>query len=282
MNLAVGFFDGVHLGHRRILSRADAALTFTEHPCTVFAPGRAPLLLMSAERRIAAIAAALGGNRAGADRVRALPFTRETASQSPSAFAAWLRTAYPSLDAIFCGPNWTFGAGGAGTADTLRALGFRVETVPFVTHGGEPISSTRIRAAIQAGMLEDAAALMGRPYAIDGSIVRGKGEGRKLGYPTLNMSVPTGLVLPPLGVYAVRTPFGGGVANFGHAPTFGDRAWPTPMLEIHLTEGAAPPPSAPPALSVELIRFIRPERVFESTDALKEQITRDVAAAASP
>ena len=279
MNLAVGFFDGVHLGHRRILSRADAALTFLEHPCTVFAPGSTPPLLMSAQRRIAAIAAALGGPEAGPDSVRALPFTSELAAQTPAEFADWLRAAYPGLDTVFCGPNWTFGAGGAGTANTLRELGFQVETVPFVMQDGQPVSSTRIRAAIQAGRLDEACDLLGHPFTVDGELFGGKGLGRTLGYPTLNMRLADGLVAPALGAYAVSTPLGRGVANFGHAPTLGDRAWATPTLEIHVTDGSALPPSPPTTLAVDMLRFLRHERAFASLDELKDQIARDIAAA---
>ena len=136
MNLAVGFFDGVHLGHRRILAQADAALTFLNHPATVFAPDRVPPLLMPTDVRLAAIAEALGTERATlagraarpSEQVRALPFTPELAALPPDDFAARLRADYPGLDTVFCGPNWTYGANGAGTADTLRAAGFRVET----------------------------------------------------------------------------------------------------------------------------------------------------------
>ena len=114
MNLAVGFFDGVHLGHQRILAHADAALTFTNHPATVYAPDRAPRLLMTAEERLAAISAL------GVGRVIARDFTPALAAQTPGAFAESIRQEFPDLDTVFCGPNWTFGTGGTGTAETLR------------------------------------------------------------------------------------------------------------------------------------------------------------------
>lgn len=279
MNLAVGFFDGVHLGHRRILAQADAALTFLDHPAAVLAPDRVPPLLMPTPLRLAAIAAALGGhasNVPAADRVRALPFTRELAAQPPDVFAAWLRTAYPRLSTLFCGSNWTFGAHGAGSAETLRASGFSVEVVPFVLHDGVPVSSTRIRMALAAGRVEDAKVLLGRPYELAGTVVSGKGLGRSLGFPTINIVPPPELVKLPLGVYAVHTPLGHGVANYGHAPTLGERAWNAPLLEVHLTDqtpGAFPMPDS---LSVAFLRFIRPEQKFESLAALAEQIARDV------
>ena len=281
MNLAVGFFDGVHLGHRRILAQADAALTFLNHPATVFAPERVPPLLMTTAERLAAIGAALAKQVPVAEPVRALPFTSELAALSPDAFAARLRAAYPDLDIIFCGPNWTYGANGAGNADTLRAAGFRVETVPFVVLDGAPVSSTRIRAALALGRLAEANALLGRPYAVVGTTFSGKGVGRTLGRPTINLRLPEGLVQLPLGVYAVGTPLGPGVANYGRAPTLGARAWPEPVLEIHLPD--APESFAvPTALSVSFTRFIRPERTFASLAELQAQIARDVADAFSP
>ena len=284
MNLAVGFFDGVHLGHRRILAQADAALTFLNHPATVFAPDRVPPLLMTTPARLAAIGAALGGKATSvpeADRVRALHFTTELAAEQPTAFAARLRRDYPDLDTVFCGPNWTYGAGGAGTAETLRAEGFRVETVPFAINGGAPISSTRIRAALGDGRMDEATALLGRPYAITGATFAGKGLGRTLGRPTINIRVPAELVRLPLGVYAVTTTLGAGIANYGCAPTLGSRAWGEPVLEVHLT-AASEPISAPESLSVSFIRFIRPERKFSSLADLQAQISRDISAAASP
>ena len=135
MNLAVGFFDGVHVGHQRILAHADAALTFTNHPATVFAPDRAPRLLMTTEERLAAISVQ------GVRRVIARDFTPALAAQPPQAFADSLRRDFPDLDEVFCGPNWTFGAGGAGTADLLRALGFKVTMVPFATWRRESAST---------------------------------------------------------------------------------------------------------------------------------------------
>ena len=288
MNLAVGFFDGVHLGHRRILARADAALTFLNHPATVFAPDRVPPLLMPTNVRLAAIGEALGAERttSPSGQVRALPFTPELAALPPDGFAACLRAAYPDLDTVFCGPNWTYGANGAGTADTLRAAGFRVGTVPFVVLDGAPVSSTRIRTALAAGRLGEANVLLGRPYSIIGTTFSGKGVGRTLGRPTINLRVPDGLVRLPLGAYAVDTPLGRGVANYGNAPTLGERAWPEPVLEVHLLDvppkrdaASAMAGGVPSALSVSFRRFIRPERTFSSLAELQEQIARDVAAA---
>ena len=154
-----------------------------------------------------------------------------------------------------------------------------METVPFVLQGGEPVSSTRIRAAVAAGRLEEAVALLGHPYEIVGKVVPGKGLGRTLGFPTINSVLPSGLVQLPLGVYAVNTPFGRGVANYGRAPTLGEQAWTVPTLEVHLTGQTARVPSLPEALPVTFLRFLRPERKFDSLAALSAQIARDIAAA---
>lgn len=282
MTLAVGFFDGVHLGHRRILARADAALTFRNHPATVFAPDRAPALLMTPPTRLAAIRAALGGSDAAAEtRVCALDFTAELAAQPPSDFAAWLRAAYPTLGTLLCGANWTFGAGGAGDAAFLRARGFRVEVVPFAVCGETPVSSTRIRAAVAAGELDLAAAMLGRSWALEGEVFAGKGVGHTLGCPTLNVRPAAGLVRPPCGVYAVETAWGRGVANYGLAPTMGARAWTEPVLEVHLLDvpAAGLPPLQGRTVAVDMRRFLRPERHFASVADLQAQIARDRAAA---
>ena len=331
MKLAIGFFDGVHLGHQRILAGADAALTFREHPLSVLAPDKAPPLLMTPEERFAAIALALKGLKGFGDlrdsgdigdigdsgdikglnavkgvngfkgskglnavkgfnglndRVRALSFTRELAAEPADAFATRLRRDYPDLETILCGPNWRFGAGGAGDADFLRARGVTVEVVPLEERDGAPVSSTRIRAALQAGDLPLANAMLGRPFAVVGEVVPGKGEGRKLGFPTINVrpANPSLARLLPFGVYVADTAWGRAVANWGQAPTMGKQAWPSPVLEMHIIRplmSPASPVSQEPLsplkpLAVSLLRFLRPERRFTSVEALREQITNDI------
>ena len=314
MKLAIGFFDGVHLGHRRILAGADAALTFREHPLSVLAPDKAPPLLMTADERLAAIAAALKDAPATfPPRVSALSFTRELAAEPADAFATRLRHDYPDLETILCGPNWRFGAGGAGDADFLRARGFAVEVVPLEERDGAPVSSTRIRAALQAGDLSLANAMLGRPFAVVGEVVPGKGEGRKLGFPTINVrpANPCLARLLPLGAYVADTDWGRAVANWGQAPTMGEQAWTSPVLEVHVVgrgeggkvgrgeggkvgrgegekvgrgegekvgrgEGGKVGRGEGEKVEISLRRFLRPERRFASIEELRKQIATDV------
>ena len=277
MILAVGFFDGVHLGHRKILTGADVALTFRNHPLTVLAPDRAPRLLMTSDEKAAAIRAC------GVREVVTLDFTPELAALAPEAFIARHLNA-PGL-AVRCGANWRFGQGGRGDAALLRAHGLAVTVVPYAEHDGARISSTRIRQSFAAGDIAAGNAMLGRALTLGGAVVKGKGLGATLGFPTVNIAV-AGNVELPLGVYVVAAGGWRGVANYGRAPTMGERAWPQPVLEVHwlgigqaqldhLHEERMPLH----VQKVEILRFLRPERKFASLDELKAQIARDCAAA---
>lgn len=264
--LAVGFFDGVHLGHQAILKGADAALTFSVHPLSVLTPDRAPCLIMSLEERIAAI------RSCGVREVRVLDFTRELADTAPEAFLRTLAGAdVGGRPTVRCGDNWRFGKGGAGDADFLRAHGFGVEVVPYADYRGARISSSRIRLCLAEGRVGEANAMLGRPYAVRGEVVRGKGLGGTIGFPTLNIRPSRPLNLRT-GVYAVRVAGVPGVANYGLAPTMGDCAWTEPVLEVHLLEGPVPEGGCG---AVEFARFLRAERKFASLEELKRQISED-------
>jgi len=281
--LAVGFFDGVHLGHREILRGATAALTFRNHPLAVLAPERAPRLIMSCEDRVAAIRAC------GVREVTVLDFTRELAAMPPGAFAETFLNGRRGcrLFRVRCGVDWRFGKGGTGDADFLRRSGFSVEVVPFASYDGERISSSRIRACLERGEIESANAMMGRRFAVRGQRTGGKGLGTKLGYPTINLELNAPdlhLVALPHGVYEAVMDGEKGVANYGLAPTLGDRAWNEPVLEVHLLRPSASDlqPSTfdlqpPPQAVVGFVRFIRPERKFASVAELKRQIAADCA-----
>lgn len=268
--LAVGFFDGVHLGHRAILSGATRVLTFRNHPLSVLCPDRAPRLVMSLDARLEAIRAC------GIAEIDALDFTPELAATSPEAFLP--RFAGCS---VRCGENWRFGAGGAGDADFLRAHGVPVTVVGYVAYRGERISSSRIRTALARGEIEDANAMLGDAYRVVGEIFAGKGEGRRLGFPTVNLRLPADGARLPYGVYAVETAGRRAIANYGVAPTFGDAAWPRPVLEVHFTDTPSaeiPPIAAGTRLEVSFSRFIRPERTFATVADLRAQIAADCAA----
>ena len=269
--LAVGFFDGVHLGHQSILRGADAALTFRNHPLSVLAPDRAPALVMGFDERLAAIRAC------GVEDVVALDFTPELANMEPSDFLRLVAERHP-FSSVRCGANWRFGRGGIGGADWLRAHGVPVDVAPFAMHAGERISSSRIRECLGRGEIGEANAMMGRVLKVAGRTFRGKGLGRSLGFPTVNASSDSpALGLLPRGVYLVETGGVRALANYGVAPTAGDRAWAKPVLEVHFPDGGAPAADAAEdsPIEVSFLRFMRPERRFSSLDELRMQIAAD-------
>lgn len=263
--LAVGFFDGVHLGHQAILSSASAALTFLNHPLSVLAPERAPRLLMTAGSRIRAVRAC------GVGEVTALEFTRALADMPAAEFA---RSYLSGRGVVYCGENWRFGRGGEGDAAFLESIGVRTHVVPYASYGGERISSTRIRASLEAGDLASATAMLGRPWSVEGEEFRGRGVGSEIGFPTVNLRIGAQSVRLPRGVYEVEMCGVRGIANFGIAPTMRDRAWPEPVLEVHFP-GRDAPPAAEEGREVAFLRFLRPERRFGSIDELRRQIAAD-------
>ena len=273
-SLAVGFFDGVHLGHQAILKGADAALTFRNHPLAVLAPEKAPRLIMSVEERVAAIKAC------GVGEVTVLDFTPELAEMSADEFVMRHLTSSVSRlpSSVRCGANWRFGAGGTGDAAFLRSRGIEVEVVPYAEYKGERISSSRIRRCLENGEIVDANAMLGRKFQVSGSRFQGKGLGGRIGYPTLNLKLETLNLNPPLGVYEVEVEGWKAIANYGLAPTMGDRAWASPILEVHLLDNRTIEQSEQsnnPIIS--FVRFIRPEKKFDSIDDLKRQIAADCA-----
>ena len=271
-SLAVGFFDGVHLGHQAILRGADAALTFRNHPLSVLAPEKAPRLIMSVEERVATIKAC------GVKDVTVLDFTRELAEMSAEGFVvSFLKRSGDRFSVVRCGENWRFGRGGEGSADWLCARGVTVEVAPYVEYKGERISSSRIRRCLENGEIEDANAMMGRRYEVRGMRDEGKGLGRELGFPTVNFHLVDVRLNLLHGVYEVITEGMHGVANYGLAPTMGDQAWRQPVLEVHFPS-AHPSFLIPrPSSLITFVRFIRPEKKFDSIEDLKRQIAADCA-----
>ena len=281
--VAIGFFDGVHLGHQQILKGADIAVTFRNHPLTVLNAAKAPRLIMSYEDRVAAI------KSCGVREVITLDFTPALASQSPAEFISTLQLQLesPTLS-LRCGANWRFGRNGAGTPDWLREHGVDVQVVEAAEYEGGIVSSTRIRECLSRGEIAAANAMLGRRYRVMGNRESGKGEGRKLGYPTINLSLKPHSPLPiphslfPFGVYQVSVFGYRAIANYGYAPTFGDRAWKEPVLEVHFLDKSDDFPLSTSTtsldlISVEFIKFIRPERKFASPAELQAQIAADIA-----
>ena len=283
-SLAIGFFDGVHLGHQAILRGADAALTFRNHPLTVLAPERAPRLIMTPEERVAAIKAC------GVGKVTVLEFTRELAEMPAEEFAARYLTSSVSRlpSSVRCGANWRFGKGGEGDAGFLRKLGLEVEVAPYAEFKGEPISSSRIRGCLENGEIEDANAMLGRRFQVSGFRFQGKGLGGKIGYPTINLEISerescecgeSSRISLKRGVYEVEVGRVKGIANYGLAPTMGDKAWTRPVMEIHLLGQGDEDVrlKMSDGMKVSLVRFIRPERKFETIEDLQRQIAADCA-----
>ena len=273
-SLAVGFFDGVHLGHQAILKGADAALTFRNHPLTVLAPEKAPRLIMSVEERVAAIKAC------GVEDVTVLDFTPELAAMPAEEFiVSFLTRQECRVPSVRCGENWRFGKGGEGDAEFLRKRGIAVEVAPYAEYKGERISSSRIRWCLENGEIEDANAMLGRRFQVSGFRFQGKGLGGRIGYPTVNLKLETLNLKLPLGVYEVEVEGQKAIANYGLAPTMGDKAWATPVMEVHLLDKGSEDVrlETEDKVSVSLVRYIRPERKFGTIDDLKRQIAADCA-----
>ena len=281
-SLAVGFFDGVHLGHQAILKGANAALTFRNHPLTVLAPERAPRLIMTPEERVATIKAC------GVGEVTVLDFTPELAAMSPDEFFTRHLMSFVSRlpSSVRCGANWRFGAGGTGDAAFLRAHGVNVEVVPYAEYKGERISSSRIRRCLENGEIEDANAMLGRRFQVSGFRFQGKGLGARIGYPTVNLEISEreshesgefSRIVLRRGVYEVEVEGVKGIANYGFAPTMGDKAWTRPILEIHFLGDSFDSFNLCSELPVSFLRFIRPEKKFKTIDDLKRQIAADYA-----
>jgi riboflavin kinase/FMN adenylyltransferase len=285
VTLAAGFFDGVHRGHRSILEHAIKSahehggqawvLTFDTHPLKVLSPAVAPLMITSTQHKLNLI------EQSGIDGCIVLPFSHEIAAIAPHDFAKWLLSYVPVLKEVGTGSNWHFGADGAGTPDLLRELGresgLKVTALPPVMDGDEPISSTRIRKAIMHGELEHAAAMLGRPPSVLGTIVHGRAIGRQLGFPSANID-PHNEALPPLGVYAVQAVVRGelfdGVLNFGRRPTFDKDLAAPPILELHLLDFDGT--LYDEDVEAGFIARIREEWYFSTVDELVEQIKKDI------
>ncbi len=282
--VTIGNFDGVHLGHQRILrsvartARArsffSVALTFDPHPLNVVAPALAPQTLTSIQQRVDLI------RRQGIDRVVILQFTPELSQLSPEEFAETVLAGKLGARHVIVGANFRFGRKQAGDATTLRCLGerlgFDVATGGTVLVGGKAVSSTRVRDLVGQGRVGAARRLLGREFSLQGPIVRGEGIGSKRTVPTLNLQ-PESEVLPADGVYVTVTRQAGescqreSVTNVGLRPTFDGRRR---TIETFLLGEMTGP--APNAIELGFLRKIRDERRFPTAQLLREQISVDI------
>lgn len=285
----IGNFDGVHAGHRALLRQARAtaagpqdrvvAVTFDPHPAAVLRPDQAPAALTTAGRRADLLLAE------GADEVVVLEFTPDLASRTPEEFARMLRDdPRISADMVIVGENFRFGAKAAGDTQVLARwgdeLGYAVQALPLAAgDDAEAWSSSRIRDAIAEGDMRAAAAILGRPHRLEGRVVRGDQRGRELGYPTANVDVPRGMAIPPDGVYAGWLVVAGerlpAAVSIGTNPQFAGierrvEAYALDRDDLDLYGDV---------VGVDLVERLRGQQVFDSVDALVEQMSRDVAGA---
>lgn len=284
--VAMGNFDGVHLGHQAVLALAHAAagefgipfgvITFEPHPRAFFAPGAPPFRLTTAEARAARMA------KLGVEVLYELAFDRALASLEPEAFVREVLADGLGVRFVAVGADFRFGRGRSGDVGALKALGaaagFGVAVAPLVCDHVGDYSSTAIREALAAGEPRRAARILGHWHRIQGRVAHGEKLGRTLGFPTINLALD-GLHLPRFGVYAVTVDVlggphrgrYGGAASIGVRPTFDGEK---PNLEVHLLDFSGDLYGE--EVSVGLVDFLRPEVRFESAEALVEQMARDV------
>ena len=282
--LAIGFFDGVHLGHQQVIRQTltDAGqheaialvMTFDQHPSTVVAPSRVPPLVYSLPQKLRAI------ESLGADTLLLLHFDKAFSEQTGETFIRGLVRDLGHIQSLCVGANFVFGHQRSGNVDLLRRLGaelkFTVHGMAAVSLDGQAVSSTRIREAIRAGDFDSVTQMLGRAYSLAGTVVRGDGLGHQLGFPTANLDA-TGLVLPPHGVYAVLAEAGGktyrAVLNIGLRPTL-QNANPQLRVEAHLLDFGGELYGQ--ELEVAFVDKLRGEIKFPSLAELRQQIARDI------
>jgi len=284
-SVAMGNFDGVHLGHRSVIDLARrpglplGVVTFEPHPRQFFAPDAPPFRLMEAEARAHRL------QKLGVERLYELPFDDRLAGMAAEDFVQDVLVTGLGVAHVTVGADFCFGRGRKGSTETLErmgaALGFGTTVAPLIAQGTEEISSTAIRTALSEGRPRDAARMLGHWHRIEGPVLHGEKRGRDLGYPTANMAV-AGLHLPRFGVYAVTVdvltgPQAGtwhGAASLGVRPMFGENR---PNLETFLFDFAGDLYGQ--VLSVGFVEFLRPEMTFDGVDGLIAQMERDCARA---
>jgi riboflavin kinase/FMN adenylyltransferase len=280
--LALGNFDGLHRGHMKIIDRVrrrageragtPAAMTFDPHPPRVVRPDKAPPLLMTKEQKIEAL------GRSGMQGIAVLRFTPEVSQWEPEVFVRTILVEWLHVVEVWVGANFLFGHGRAGNYSVLRSLGarygFRAEKIDPVRYKDFVVSSTRIRRLVAEGRVDEAAALLGHHYFIDGEVQRGAGRGREMGVPTANLRALNELA-PPSGVYATTVTIDGvlrpSITNIGMRPTFGDVE--APVIETHVFDFDRDLYGR--ELRLSFVQRLRDERAFADVDALRAQIDAD-------
>ncbi len=281
--LALGNFDGLHRGHMKIIERVRrrarerggvaVLLTFDPHPTRVVRPDKAPRLLMTTAQKLEAVA------QAGMEGAAVVRFTRDMSQWSPEMFVERVLVDWLHVAEVWVGANFLFGHDRAGNFSLLRLLGarygFRAEKIDPVRYKDFVVSSTRIRRLIAEGRVDEAAALLGREYVLEGTVTAGDGRGRKLGFPTANLK-PVNELVPPNGVYATVAMLDGviypAVTNIGVRPTFGDETYGA-VVETHILDLDGELYGRD--IRLAFVQRMRDERAFDGPEALRRQIETD-------
>lgn len=281
--LALGNFDGIHRGHIKIIERiqrgaaerggTSVVLTFDPHPPRVLRPDKAPPLLMTKEQKLDAL------GRAGVQGTAVVRFTREMSQWEPDVFVQRVLVEWLRVAEVWVGADFLFGRERSGNFTLLRALGaqhgFRAEKIDPIRYKDFIVSSTRIRRLVSEGRVDEAGALLGRHYAVDGTIVEGAKRGREIGFPTANLAT-TNELIPPNGVYATMSTIDSkvypSVTNVGQRPTIGEGLATT--IETHVIGQSMDLYGR--AFRLAFVQRLRDERKFPDLEALQEQIAADV------
>ncbi|WP_316015041.1 bifunctional riboflavin kinase/FAD synthetase [Roseobacter sp. HKCCA0434] len=277
-SVAMGNFDGLHLGHQSVIDLARkpdlplGVVTFEPHPRQVFAPDAPPFRLMNATARASRL------EKLGVDHLYEIPFDMDLASLTPQRFINEVLVEGLGIAHLVVGADFRFGKGRAGTTETLADAPFELTVAPLLEGAEGPVSSTAIREALSEGRPQDAAAMLGHLHRIEGVVEHGFKRGREMGFPTANISM-AGLHLPAFGIYACRVDVRDGphrgtydaVASLGSRPTFGDHP---PNLEVMLLDFDGDLYGA--ELSVALLHYQRPELKFDGMEPLIAQMHADV------